>query len=151
MSEERSGPPPVPGRHEPPPAPHSGANRPSIGPPPIPDSHRIIATNMPAEEKPLVRKAPVGEQEVTFVMEDFHASASQQRVSRHVARPLGDQNKIKGQTPNSAVDVVLEQGHGHGTAFLTWVGLFLALFCIPVALLGSFWPGLRSPFWLSVL
>jgi Patatin-like phospholipase len=49
------------------------------------------------------------------------------------------------------IKALLEQGHGHGTAFLTWVGLFLALFCIPVALLGSFWPGLRSPFWLSVL
>ena len=146
MAEGHSDPTPIPARHEPPPVPHPGANRLSPVPPPIPDSHRIVATNVPAEEKPSVRKAPVAEQEVTFVMEDFHASAT-----RHVARPLGRQNKTEGQTPNSAVNVVLEQGHGHGTAFLTWVGLLLALLCIPFALAGSFAPGLRSPFWLTVL
>jgi hypothetical protein len=34
---------------------------------------------------------------------------------------------------------------------LSWFGLLLMLACIPIALIGAFFPGLRSPFWLTVL
>ena len=44
-----------------------------------------------------------------------------------------------------------ERSRSFGRIFLSWLGLVLSLSCIPIALIGAFWPWLRSPFWLAVL
>jgi hypothetical protein len=52
--------------------------------------------------------------------------------------------------PPGVVVEVRSAGFGFAT-ILCLLGLLLLLACIPIALLGAFFPGLRSPFWLTVL
>jgi hypothetical protein len=110
--------------HSPPPIP------PGHEPPPIPDGHEPPSIAGSAE-----RRSLQGTHEPPPIPDS------------HLTTRSGSQ----AQEEASKIIVFGEKRSGHGRAFLSWLGLVIALSCIPFALLGCFAPGLRGPFWLAVL
>lgn len=121
---ERNGPPPIPTHPTPPPIPHERVGS-SHTPPPVPVRRPAIVTEMaPLTDPPSIPLT--------------RPSAGLPDVPR---RSIYD----------APVNVVVSAPIHHEPVMLSRVALLLTLLCIPLAFLGSFWPLLRSPFWLSSL
>jgi hypothetical protein len=138
MGSPPHGPPPVPTRHEPPQIPegHEPPPAPAFHEPPIPqipERPRVLQTHKPAPI-PANRQPPP-------IPKSFPRAIVNRRSSNASGDAIGQ----------SEVKIVVSKTNIHASVFLSWLGFSLVLISIPIALLGAFWPGLRSPFWLTVL
>jgi hypothetical protein len=71
---------------------------------------------------------------------ECHEPPSIPRVGRGAARP----NEL-------VANIIVARPTHHEPVVLCRVAMALTLLCIPLSLLGSFWPLLRSPFWITSL
>jgi hypothetical protein len=119
------GPPPIPSTRTPPPIPRQRAGI-SHTPPPVPTKPRPIAIN------------PTTPSEPPEIPSNFRPSAEPPAIPRRAAN-------------DAPVNIVVAAPIHHEPVVLSRVALIVSLLCIPLAFLGSFWPFLRSPFWLGAL
>ena len=124
-SDARGGPPPIPSRGMPPPIPRERSGT-SHAPPPIPTRPAAIGENtaMRSEPPPVPGARP--------------SSIGPPEVPRRVVN-------------DRPVNIIVGHSMHHEPVILSRLALVLILLCIPLAFLGSFWPFLRSPFWLTSL
>lgn len=153
MAEDRSSPedlnrkepPPVPSHRIPPPIPGQTSSS-SHAPPPIPRQPppvprgTLVSTPTNAEgNSPTHRQPP-------------RVSTQGPSVSTPLSPPAIPRARQGADRPNeSLANIIVARPTHHEPVVLCRVALALTLLCIPLSLLGSFWPLLRSPFWITSL
>src|SRR5436190_850857 len=134
MSEDQSTPPGIPPQHEPTEIP------PRHEPPPIPQFHE--PPPVPEFHEP----PPVPDAAFTKT-KDYQPA----RVEGDPEKVLFVVEKSSSRGPPDIPVMVHSKSGFHPVVILSWLGLLLILACIPISIVGAFWPYLRAPFWLTVL
>ena len=160
MSEGPPEPPPIPEGHEPPPIPQQRERPPTPErhePPPILELKQMRAvgdTSRGSVADPVLgntRPPPIPPKHGPPPVPKSHGPPDILKVQeRRVTFVVDRQTRMRQTSMGEAA--LGRQSSPFGLAtFLCWLGLLLTVACIPIALMGALWPGLRSPFWLTVL
>ncbi len=137
---ESAGPPPIPAsylasprEHQPPPIPEEVLSFAGSfgGPPPIPGAY-APTSGVQADEQ--LRGNHTPPPIPAAAVPDFPVSVAGSRMM-----------------PEPPVKIMVSAPVHHQPVILSRVALALTLLCVPLALMGSFWPLLRSPFWIAAL